>query len=55
MIAPADPRSAPADPRSAFLTAEWRDLAILNFETEPTVLRPFVPGGGPSSTTEKNG
>jgi uncharacterized protein YqjF (DUF2071 family) len=45
MIAPTDPRSAPADTRFAFLTAEWRDLAILNFETEPTVLRPFVPAG----------
>src|SRR5713101_1040010 len=31
-------------PRS-FLTAEWRDLAMLNFEVDPTVLRPLVPAG----------
>lgn len=28
-----------------FLTAEWRYLAMLNFEIEPAVLRPLVPGG----------
>jgi len=28
-----------------FLTAEWRDLAILNYEVDPTVLQPFVPSG----------
>ena len=33
-----------ADPGS-FLTAEWRDLAMLNYEIEPAVLRPFVPAG----------
>ena len=31
--------------RSAFLTAEWRDLAMLNFEVDPAVVRPFVPVG----------
>lgn len=28
-----------------FLTAEWRDLALLNYEIEPEVLRPYVPTG----------
>ncbi len=28
-----------------FLTAEWRDLALLNYEIEPEVLLPFVPVG----------
>jgi uncharacterized protein YqjF (DUF2071 family) len=28
-----------------FLTAEWRDLAMLNYEIDPAVLRPFVPAG----------
>ena len=31
--------------RSAFLTAEWQDLAMLNFEVDPAVVRPFVPAG----------
>src|SRR5579864_6306955 len=31
--------------RSEFLTAEWRHLAMLNFEVDPTILRPFVPSG----------
>jgi uncharacterized protein DUF2071 len=31
--------------RSAFLTAEWRDLAMLNFEIDPKILRPLVPAG----------
>jgi uncharacterized protein len=30
---------------SSFLTAEWRDLAMLNFEVDPIVLRPLVPAG----------
>jgi len=30
---------------SAFLTAEWRSLAMLTFEADPKVLRPFVPRG----------
>ena len=29
----------------AFLTAEWRDLAMLNYEIDPAVLRPLVPSG----------
>lgn len=28
-----------------FLTAEWRHLAMLNYEIEPSVLAPFVPAG----------
>jgi uncharacterized protein YqjF (DUF2071 family) len=28
-----------------FLTAEWRDLAMLNYLVEPSVLAPFVPAG----------
>jgi uncharacterized protein YqjF (DUF2071 family) len=30
---------------SPFLRAEWRQLAMLNFEIEPALLRPFVPLG----------
>jgi uncharacterized protein YqjF (DUF2071 family) len=29
----------------AFLSAEWRHLAILNYEIDPAVLLPFVPRG----------
>jgi hypothetical protein len=29
----------------AFLTAEWRDLLILNYEVDPGLLQPFVPTG----------
>src|SRR5262245_43214929 len=28
-----------------FLTAEWRSLAMLNYEVDPAILRPFVPRG----------
>lgn len=28
-----------------FLTAEWRSLAMLNYEIDPLVLKPFVPMG----------
>ena len=34
----------PASPR-IFLTAEWRHLAMLNYEIEPAVLAPFIPTG----------
>ena len=34
-----------ADSRSAFLTAEWRHLAMLNFEVDPALVRPLVPAG----------
>ena len=30
---------------SEFLTAEWRHLAMLNFEIDPKVLHPLVPAG----------
>jgi uncharacterized protein len=30
---------------SIFLSAEWRHLAMLNFEVDPGVLRPFTPAG----------
>src|SRR5262249_24004072 len=32
-------------PSRPFLTAAWRYLVMLNFEVEPSILRPFVPGG----------
>lgn len=31
--------------RKPFLTAEWRSLAMLNFEIAPSVLQPYVPAG----------
>jgi hypothetical protein len=31
--------------RRPFLTAEWRYLAMLNYEAEPKVLLPYVPAG----------
>jgi uncharacterized protein len=31
--------------RGAFLTAEWRDLVMLNYEVDPAVLRDYVPAG----------
>jgi uncharacterized protein YqjF (DUF2071 family) len=30
---------------SIFLTAEWRDLVMLNYEVDRTLLQPFVPPG----------
>jgi uncharacterized protein YqjF (DUF2071 family) len=33
------------EPRKVFLTAEWRQLAMLNYEVEPSLLAPFVPRG----------
>jgi uncharacterized protein len=30
---------------SPFLTAEWRHLAMLNYEVDPAVLTPYVPAG----------
>ena len=32
-------------PERTFLTAEWRDLALLNYEIEPAALLPYVPAG----------
>ncbi|MGC2002138.1 MAG: DUF2071 domain-containing protein, partial [Candidatus Acidiferrales bacterium] len=31
--------------RGVFLTAEWRDLVMLNYEVDPALLRDFVPRG----------
>src|SRR2546427_3394097 len=31
--------------KKVFLTAEWKHLAMLNYEIDPTVLVPFVPAG----------
>jgi len=33
------------EPAGVFLTAEWRDLAILNYEVDPGLLLKFVPKG----------
>src|ERR1039458_6438851 len=30
---------------SVFLTAEWRYLAMLNYEIDPKILAPFLPSG----------
>lgn len=32
-------------PDKAFLTAEWRNLAMLNYEVEPSLLSKFIPAG----------
>jgi len=32
-------------PASVFLTADWRWLAMLNYEVDPGILAPFVPAG----------
>lgn len=37
--------SEPASARRPFLTAEWRHLAMLNYEVDPALLFPFVPAG----------
>jgi uncharacterized protein len=33
------------NPTRVFLTAEWRDLALLNYVVDPELLQPFVPTG----------
>ena len=37
--------SPPARGKGAFLTAEWRELAMLNYEIAPSTLAPLVPSG----------
>ena len=37
--------TASKDRGRTFLTAEWRDLALVNFEVEPGILERFVPAG----------
>jgi uncharacterized protein YqjF (DUF2071 family) len=32
-------------PRPAFLTAQWRNLVVLNFDVDATLLLPFLPAG----------
>lgn len=32
-------------PESVFLTADWHNLALVNYEVEPDVLTPYVPAG----------
>ena len=32
-------------PESVFLTADWHNLALVNYEVEPDVLAPYVPAG----------
>jgi uncharacterized protein YqjF (DUF2071 family) len=41
----ADWRTRPAGSPSVLLTAEWRNLAMLNYLVEPSVLAPLVPAG----------
>ncbi|HEX2191427.1 MAG TPA: DUF2071 domain-containing protein, partial [Longimicrobiaceae bacterium] len=37
--------AAEGRPARVFLTAEWRWLAMLNYEADPAVLAPLVPPG----------
>jgi uncharacterized protein YqjF (DUF2071 family) len=38
--------------RRVFLSAEWRDLVLLNYEVEPEILRQYVPRGVELDTFE---
>ena len=38
-------RAAPERSRPVFLTAEWREIAILSFEVDPAILEPHLPQG----------
>jgi uncharacterized protein len=38
--------------RRVFLSAEWRDLVMLNYEVEPAILRQYVPRGVELDTFE---
>jgi uncharacterized protein len=45
-VAEMDPRNAEGrDQPGTFLTAEWRELAMLNYVVDPGLLHPFVPRG----------
>jgi uncharacterized protein len=35
----------PAKTERPFLTAEWRDLVMLNYELDPAIVRPYLPRG----------
>lgn len=37
--------SARGESGRVFLSAEWRDLVMLNYEVDPALLKPFVPDG----------
>jgi uncharacterized protein YqjF (DUF2071 family) len=39
--------------RGVFLTAEWRDLVMLNYEVDPALLRDYVPRGVELDTFER--
>jgi uncharacterized protein len=42
----APPREAFAWPvRRPFLSAEWRNLVLLNYEVDPRILKPYLPAG----------
>ena len=45
MFPPLPMAQSPASARPPFLTAEWRHLAMLNFEVDPAVLAPWLPAG----------
>jgi uncharacterized protein YqjF (DUF2071 family) len=48
MITPAEPRVEQAfawPVRRPLLTAEWRNLVLLNYEIDPDILEPFIPAG----------
>jgi Uncharacterized conserved protein (COG2071) len=34
-----------SESKSVFLSAEWRDLAMLNYQASPRLLQPYVPRG----------
>src|ERR1700683_3807152 len=39
------PADQASENKSVFLSAEWRDLVMLNYEVSPQLLQPFVPRG----------
>ena len=41
----ADDHTDIAMPKNIFLTADWRDLALVNYVIDPDVLAPYVPAG----------
>jgi hypothetical protein len=45
LVAPATAPRFAWPPGRPLLTAEWRHLAMLNFEVDPCILQPYVPAG----------
>ena len=45
--------TTPAQQRT-FLTAEWKNLLMLNYGVDPALLRPFVPAGTELDSHEGN-